>query len=104
MLLLYTFNRSEKMFLCYQDNETRSNTPFNPHRYNPNNVICNHLENYFFLKFIIQNSQDMLERHRASKELDICERKIAYWKKMPTFNEDTYMRDLNVYKKNYNMC
>ena len=45
----------------------------------------------------------MLERHRASKELDICERKINYWKKMPTFNEDTYMRDLDVYKKNYNM-
>lgn len=45
----------------------------------------------------------MLERHRASKELDVCERKIAYWKKMPTYNEDTYMRDVANYKKNYAM-
>jgi len=91
------------MFLCYQDNEKRSAATFNPYRYNPNNMICKHLENYFFLKFIIQNSEDFAERHRASKELDVCERKIAYWQKMPTYNEDTYLRDVANYKKNYAM-
>lgn len=91
------------MFFFYPDNEKRSNTPFNPHRYNPNNMICKHLENYFFLKFIIQKSPDMIERHRASKELDVCERKIAYWQKMPTYCEDTYQHHVNIYKNNWDM-
>lgn len=92
------------MFLCYRDNEKRSLKGFNPNRCDPNKMIYNHLENYFFLKFVILNSSDIIERHRASKELDICERKIEYWKKRPAFDEDTYMRNLDHYKKNYNMA
>ena len=71
----------------YSDTEKSSfKGSFNASNYNPNDMICKHLENYFFLKFILLKSEDRIEKHQASKELDICERKMNFWKKQSSFH------------------
>lgn len=90
------------MILCYQDNEIRrSSKPFYPEDYDANHMICKHLENYFFLKFILMKSDDFVEKHRASKELDICERKMNYWKRQKNFCQKQYEKDIKSWSETY---
>ena len=90
------------MILCYQDNEVRrSSKPFFAQDYDANHMISKHLENYFFLKFILMKSDDIVEKHRASKELDICERKMNFWKRQSSFCSKRYEKDIEAYRKMY---
>lgn len=43
-----------------------------------------HYENKLYLSFIAKNGS-RTERCQAEKELVICERKLAYWEKHPSF-------------------
>ena len=75
------------MFLINNENEYKQ--PFNLSaldRINPNNQYKKHLENYFYLKFIHMNSKDGCEIYQSNKELQICQRKLDYWKKHPDFD------------------
>ena len=45
-----------------------------------------HIENHAFLKFMYAKGT-MAEKQQASKELVICERKIAFWEKHPAFDK-----------------
>jgi len=69
--------------------------------YDANHMICKHLENYFFLKFILLKSDDTVEKHHASKELDICERKMNFWKRQSSFCSKQYEKDIEAYRKMY---
>ena len=92
------------MILCYQDNEVRrSSKPFFPEDYDANRMISKHLENYFFLKFILAKSDDIVEKHRASKELEICERKMNYWKRQVNFCQKQYEKDIQIWNKTYDL-
>ena len=92
------------MILCYQDNEVRrSSKPFFAQDYDANHMISKHLENYFFLKFILAKSDDIVEKHRASKELDICERKMNYWKRQANFCQKQYEKDIQIWNKTYDL-
>lgn len=92
------------MILCYQDNEIRrSSKPFYPEDYDANRMISKHLENYFFLKFILAKSDDIVEKHRASKELEICERKMNYWKRQVNFCQKQYENDIQIWNKTYDL-
>lgn len=90
------------MILCYQDNEVRRGSgAFRAEDYDANHMICKHLENYFFLKFILAKSDDFVEKHRASKELDICERKMNYWKRQANFCQKQYEKDIQIWSETY---
>ena len=90
------------MMFFYSDNEVRRSTkPFYAEDYDANHMICKHLENYFFLKFILLKSDDTVEKHHASKELDICERKMNFWKRQSTFCSKQYEKDIEAYRKMY---
>ena len=92
------------MILCYQDNEVRrSSKPFFAEDYDANHMISKHLENYFFLKFILAKSDDIVEKHRASKELEICERKMNYWKRQANFCQKQYEKDIQIWNKTYDL-
>lgn len=77
------------MSFFYSDN----NEPFTGSRLplseiNKNNMHLKHLENWFQLKFIlVAPGATLQEKHQATKELDICERKLAYWSKFSDFDE-----------------
>jgi hypothetical protein len=90
------------MMFFYSDNEVRRSTkPFYAEDYDANHMICKHLENYFFLKFILLKSDDTVEKHHASKELDICERKMNFWKRQSSFCSKQYEKDIEAYRKMY---
>jgi len=90
------------MMFFYSDTEKRSfSSAFNAEYYDANHMICKHLENYFFLKFILLKSDDTVEKHHASKELDICERKMNFWKRQSSFCSKQYEKDIEAYRKMY---
>tara|TARA_Y100001938_G_C8070078_1_gene422578 strand:- start:294 stop:575 length:282 start_codon:yes stop_codon:yes gene_type:complete len=88
------------MFLCY-DESKKFTGHFDPSKYWANDQVEKHLENYFFLKFILEKSANTLEKMQASKELVICERKIAYWQRQDNYSEEIYQKHLKMWKKNY---
>lgn len=45
-----------------------------------------HLENRYYLKFLYMKGTTS-EKIQASKELDICDRKIAFWERHPAFDK-----------------
>lgn len=47
-----------------------------------------HYENWKFLNFILQASDDRVERHQANKEIGICDRKLTYWSRHPNWSRD----------------
>jgi hypothetical protein len=46
-------------------------------------------------------SDDIVEKHRASKELDICERKMNYWKRQKNFCQKQYEKDIKSWSETY---
>lgn len=90
------------MMFFYSDTEKRTfNSAFYAEDYDANRMICKHLENYFFLKFILLKSDDTVEKHHASKELEICERKMNFWKRQSNFCSKQYEKDIEAYRKIY---
>jgi len=70
------------MHFFYSDNQPfRSNKPFRASDYDADVQISKHLENWFYLRFIQTQTDDLVERHQATKELTICDRKIEFWKR-----------------------
>ena len=47
-----------------------------------------HFSNSLYLIFYEQNDPDIRNRRQAAKELEICEKKMAYWKRHPNWNSD----------------
>ena len=46
-----------------------------------------HHSNYLFLTAVQLAPKDLAEKLQATKELAICERKIAFWKRMHSFDQ-----------------
>jgi len=86
------------MFFCYDENSKFKGT-FIPSNFDPNLQLYKHLENYFYLKFILNKSDRPLEKIQASKELEICERKMTFWKRQSDYCEDTFMSDQDKIRK-----
>lgn len=47
-----------------------------------------HRENRAFLFFMYKNGT-IAEKQQAAKELEICDRKLAFWERHPQFNRET---------------
>ena len=78
-------------YLVYNENETRGS--YSGRSLNPNRQYRKHLENWFFLKLTLQNG-NMVDRHKASKELSICDRKLSFWQKKKNFDREQAERDI----------
>jgi hypothetical protein len=77
------------MFIIYNEYEYKK--PFNLailDNINPNKQYKTHLENYFYLKFINMNSKDGVEIYQSNKELEVCQRKLDYWRRSQDFDEN----------------
>lgn len=53
---------------------------------NPHKPYLTHYSNLLHLQFILNNSTDRVEKHQAAKEVIICERKLAFWARHPSWN------------------
>ena len=87
-------------FLVYNENEPKTQFSGSFAKLNPNKQYYRHLENWFFLKLTIRNG-NMIDRHQASKELAICDRKLEYWYKKPNFDMKQAERDISELKSTW---
>ncbi len=79
---------------CYSDTEGRSGgLKIDLAKINPNGPYAKHLSNWYYLKFIAERGST-LEKIQATKELTICERKLAWWYKHPAFSVEQAGRDV----------
>jgi len=83
-------------YLVYNENEVRTGGGPDFASLCPNKQYKRHLENWFFLRLTLRNG-NMIDRHQASKEMAICDRKLEYWQRKPTFDQkqgDADMKEL----------
>lgn len=85
------------MFFYKDDRED-----FNPYvvkRMDPTKAYLRHYDNMLFLQFILNYSDDRVERHQANKEMVICQRKLDYWAR--SADKDAMLRGTAELKKNW---
>lgn len=73
------------MSFIYSDEPRSFSGNLNIAAMNPHKPYRTHLENWYYLTFIKANSKDYREIQQAEKELVICQRKLDYWKRHPSF-------------------
>lgn len=81
--------------------DTGPKSEFNPafvKKLNPNTQYIKHLENLFYLKFVELKSDKFFEKAQATKEIEICNKKLKYWGRMIT-NQPLVDSKLNELKK-----
>lgn len=70
----------------YSDTASGSATPINIWKMNGSAAYLRHFDNYLFLNFMAKNGT-RAERYEAEKEIVICRRKLAFWKRHPNYEE-----------------
>jgi hypothetical protein len=92
------------MSICYDEEQTRASGSTyrgSMSRINPTRAYLKHFENFLYLQFIAMNSDDRIEQHQARKELVIAERKMAFWRRSPEFNQTLATEGSDKLKKNW---
>lgn len=77
------------MAIFYDDNARSEGPPPNLSRMNATKIWLSHFSNSLILTAIQQKPKDFLEKHQATKELGICQRKMAFWERHPKFQQQT---------------
>lgn len=85
----------------YSDNAAAGGTVTPYHKQNANAAYIRHFGNLMFLKFVVANSDDRNERHQATLEIPICERKLLYWTRHANFEKDIVMRECDRIKREW---
>jgi hypothetical protein len=75
------------MFIIYDD-QPKTGGGFNPMELDPHKMYRKHLENWYYLNFIAIRSNLFNEKAQARKELEICTKKLTYWKKHTDFDKE----------------
>lgn len=87
---------------CYQTEKTiRTNEKdsfFDPLKCDANKCYMDHYRNHLVLDFFAKNGT-MQEMHQAGLELEICERKMKYWKRQPHFDHDLMIKEVAIANK-----
>lgn len=81
--------------LCYSENVGPSEGAFDPSRCNAVRCYMGHFDNSLYLTFMMLNGS-MKEKHQASIEMPICERKMKYWENQPHFEKSEADRQRSV--------
>lgn len=87
----------------YSDTNKSSFDPRVLARINPTTAVKNHLDNYFLLKLVLLRSDSIIEKAQASKELDICERKMKFHERNPKLDVQAVDSYRDYLKKLYEM-
>ena len=75
------------MSLVYDELLPSKGMAINLDKINPNKPWAKHVENWYYLKFIY-TSGTVTEKIQAQKELIICERKLTFWQRHPTWSKE----------------
>ena len=86
------------MFICYNENERYNGPPISYDKINANRSYLRHYENSLFLSFMLKNGTTE-EKRQASKELNICQRKMERMEKHRNFDWDKVLPEIEKLKK-----
>ena len=101
MVLKPKISSERKMGLVYDGkSEPFTGSMSNLARANATKHASTHFDNSLYLNFMLQNGS-ITEKHLASKELMIAERKINFWKRHPNFNKEEYLKNCEAAKKKW---
>jgi cell division FtsZ-interacting protein ZapD len=89
--------------LMYPDNQPFDYGRFSVTKLYPTSCWKKHLDNYFYLRFLFEHSDDRSERLVANKEMQIAEKKMKYWERMPDFDKEEADAYLQKLKKTWNL-
>ena len=78
---------------------TKEPLSLNINKLNPTTMYLKHLENYYYLQFIANNSDNFIEKQQANKELLMAEKKMKWWSNRPHFNDEQATKENNKMKK-----
>lgn len=89
------------MMFFYSDTGPKTDFKANIWEMPANTCYLNHFSNFLFLNFMLKKGT-FQEVQQATKELEICEKKLAFWKKHPLFNEDIVNKEKERMIKEWN--
>lgn len=88
-------------FLCYDDQPQRRSKGGPPlDAIDPIKGYLTHYANSLYLQFMLLHGT-MLEKHQASKELTICERKMKWHEHHPSFDWPLVLLGIDKLKKQW---
>lgn len=76
----------------YSDTGSKKDLKINVWELDAVKCYLSHYSNFLFLDFMLSKGT-YLEQVQARKEIEICEKKLAWWKKHPTFNEEAVNKE-----------
>jgi hypothetical protein len=82
------------MSIIYSENQTYVGPKFDLTLCDATAKCLEHYSNALFLIAVQQKPKDFAERHQATKELTICERKMTWWKRMPNFDQQRFVNEV----------
>lgn len=50
------------------------------------NIWLRHYENQLFLEFFLEHETDFVQKRETARELQVCRKKLEYWKKHPNWD------------------
>lgn len=93
------------MFFIYEETHihpTRSGVGMDFSKEDPHIYIERHLKNQFYLQFILHKSDRVNEKMQATKELEICERKLKFWRQQRSYDSAIEARLVAQLRKTWN--
>ncbi|PZR92305.1 MAG: hypothetical protein DI537_14065 [Stutzerimonas stutzeri] len=89
----------------YSDSTSGGQSTVNVWKMNGTKGYLRHYENYLFLSFVMNNPlASRVERAQATKELAICEKKLAFWRRHPLYVHEDAMKGVNDLKQNWQVA
>jgi hypothetical protein len=87
--------------ILYSEDSVSAGRPPDLSRMDATKIWLSHFSNSLILTAIQQSPRDFAERHRATKELGICERKMTFWRRMPTFYQQLASTEADKLRKEW---
>jgi len=89
------------MAFIYADREPQSAFQIPYHKQNAVASYLRHYDNYLYLQFILMQSDKMMEKVQASKELGICERKMKHWEHHANYDQAVALAGIEELKRKW---
>lgn len=96
-MLLFSHNNARELYSDVREPFT-GNVDF--HSLDAVKGYLRHYGNKLYLGFMLANGT-RIEKQQASKELEICERKLTWWQRHPNFDRDQALRGAEALKRDW---
>lgn len=94
---------TSKSYIIYNVNEVRcgGRQPVKYENLNANKHYMTHFGNVMFLEAVLKAPKDQRERIQANNEIQIANRKMAYWTRHPNFKYADIEQEIKTLKRQW---